>query len=65
MLNVLHTINMKYQYPYIRNYKSIKQGYIGCSKIQKETWIPWNGVTCDKPTLSSIELFDGEHESRV
>ena len=34
------TINMKYQYPYIRSHKFIKQGYIGSSKIQKETWIP-------------------------
>ena len=31
---------MKYQYSYIRNHKSIKQGYIGSSKIQKETCNP-------------------------
>ena len=31
---------MKYHYPYIRNHKSIKQNYIGSSKIQKETLIP-------------------------
>ena len=40
------TINVKYQYPYNRNHKSIKQGYIGSSKIhkkkknKKKTWIP-------------------------
>ena len=28
---------MKYHYPFIKSHKSIKQGYIGSSKIPKET----------------------------
>ena len=33
----LTKINMSYQYPYIRNHKSIKQGYIESSKMKHES----------------------------